>query len=86
MVTELMQTDLSQLLATLTLEFDQIRYFTYQILRALKYVHSVGVLHRDLKPSNILINSNCDLKVCDFGFARAHGEIMTVPLILLRKT
>ena len=33
-------------------------------------MHSANVLHRDLKPSNILLNSNCDLKVCDFGLAR----------------
>ena len=32
--------------------------------RGLKYVHSAGVVHRDLKPSNILVNENCDLKVC----------------------
>jgi len=30
-------------------------------------------LHRDLKPRNLLVNSNCDLKICDFGLARAHG-------------
>lgn len=41
-----------------------------QILRALKYIHSANVLHRDLKPSNLLLNSNCDLKICDFGLAR----------------
>ena len=47
----------------------------YQILRALKYIHSAHVLHRDLKPSNLLLNGNCDLKVCDFGLARvAHPE------------
>ena len=41
-----------------------------QALRGLKYVHSAGVLHRDLKPSNLLLNSACDLKICDFGLAR----------------
>lgn len=51
------------------------RYFLYQILRGLKYIHSAHVLHRDLKPSNLLLNGNCDLKVCDFGLARvAHPE------------
>ena len=43
----------------------------YQILRGLKYMHSAGIYHRDLKPRNLLVNSNCDLKICDFGLARA---------------
>eukprot|EP00952_Eustigmatos_sp_NYUAD-ZCMA_P004511 19866-Eustigmatos_ZCMA.PRE.1 len=34
------------------------------MLCAVKYIHSAKVIHRDLKPSNILLNSNCDLKVC----------------------
>ena len=42
----------------------------YQILRGLKYIHSANVLHRDLKPSNLLLNTTCDLKICDFGLAR----------------
>lgn len=45
--------------------------------RGLKYVHSAGVVHRDLKPSNILINENCDLKICDFGLARIQDPQMT---------
>jgi mitogen-activated protein kinase 1/3 len=40
------------------------------VLRGLKYIHSARVLHRDLKPSNLLVNANCDLKICDFGLAR----------------
>ena len=36
----------------------------------MKYIHSANVLHRDLKPSNLLLNANCDLKICDFGLAR----------------
>jgi len=48
-----------------------INILVYQTLRGLKYIHSAGVLHRDLKPSNLLVNANCDLKICDFGLARA---------------
>lgn len=70
-VSELMETDLYRIIySKQTLSIDHVKYFVYQILRALKYIHSANVLHRDLKPSNLLVNSNCDLKVCDFGLAR----------------
>lgn len=36
-------------------------------------MHSVNILHRDLKPGNLLINANCDLKICDFGLARTNN-------------
>lgn len=76
-VTELQGTDLHRLLQTRPLERQFVQYFLYQILRGLKYVHSAGVIHRDLKPSNILINENCDLKICDFGLARIQDPQMT---------
>ena len=78
-VSELMDTDLHQIISSpQPLTDDHCQYFLYQILRALKYIHSAHVLHRDLKPSNLLLNGNCDLKVCDFGLARvAHPRRTT---------
>lgn len=70
LVQTLMETDLHKLLKTQKLTNEYVCYFLYQILRGLKYIHSANVLHRDLKPSNLLLNSNCDLKICDFGLAR----------------
>jgi len=47
------------------------KYIIYQILKGLKYLHSGDLIHRDLKPSNLLINSECKVKVADFGLARS---------------
>merc|ERR1712065_1633 len=47
------------------------QYILYQMLKALKYMHTAEVLHRDLKPSNLLLNSECLCKVADFGLARS---------------
>jgi len=68
---ELMETDMHRVIRTQELSDDHCQYFIYQTLRALKAMHSANVLHRDLKPSNLLLNANCDLKVCDFGLARS---------------
>ncbi|XP_059660646.1 mitogen-activated protein kinase 3-like [Cornus florida] len=73
--TELMDTDLHQIIRSKqSLSEEHCQYFLYQILRGLKYVHSANVIHRDLKPSNLLVNANCDLKICDFGLARPNSE------------
>lgn len=70
-IQELMETDLHRVVRTQKLSDDHAQYFIYQILRALKIMHSADVIHRDLKPSNLLLNANCDLKICDFGLARS---------------
>merc|ERR1719498_1739012 len=70
-VCDLMETDLHRVIySKQVLNEEHHQYFSYQILRGLLYMHSTNVLHRDLKPSNILMNKNCDLKICDFGLAR----------------
>ena len=69
-VQSLMDFDLFKLLNKQHLTTDHIRYFVYQIFRGLKYIHSANILHRDLKPSNLLVNQNCDLKICDFSMSR----------------
>ncbi len=48
--------------------------FIYQTLCGLKYIHSADVLHRDLKPGNLLVNADCELKICDFGLARGFNQ------------
>lgn len=73
-VTDLMETDLHKVIySKQVLNDEHHQYFSYQILRGLLYLHSANVVHRDLKPSNILVNKNCDLKICDFGLARGYG-------------
>lgn len=73
-VTDLMETDLHKVIySKQVLNDEHHQYFSYQILRGLLYLHSANVVHRDLKPSNILVNKNCDLKICDFGLARGFG-------------
>lgn len=53
------------------LDRDNVRFFIYQLLKAVDYFHSQNVMHRDIKPENLLISSKTnELKVCDFGFAR----------------
>lgn len=74
-VTELMDTDLNKLLRSKhPLLEAQCKYFGYQLLRALLYIHSVNIIHRDIKPANVLVNENCDVKLCTFGGGVGSGE------------
>ena len=49
----------------------EVKLYTYQMLRALNYLHSLGICHRDIKPQNLLISPDTmELKLCDFGSAK----------------
>jgi mitogen-activated protein kinase 15 len=71
---EFMEADLHNVVAEGILKDVHIRFIIYQLAKALKYLHSARLIHRDLKPSNVLVNSNCTIKLCDFGLVRSLNQ------------
>ena len=70
---EYIESDLADLIALgpeSGLTKDHLTLIIYNLLCAVKFMHSANVLHRDIKPGNILVNSRCDVKICDFGISR----------------
>lgn len=57
----------------------------YNLLCAVKYLHSANVLHRDLKPANILVNEDCSVKICDFGLARSIAGVESASFLVSKK-
>jgi len=72
LVTDYIDHDLNKIFNQKSSDLSENRAITliYNILLSLKFIHTAGVVHRDLKPANILVNSQCQVKLCDFGLAR----------------
>ncbi|CUM56201.1 uncharacterized protein AC631_03641 [Debaryomyces fabryi] len=54
-----------------TIPYPHMKTYTFQLARAMLYLHGFGISHRDIKPSNILVDpATVTLKICDFGSAK----------------
>ncbi|KAJ2849713.1 cyclin-dependent kinase 5 [Coemansia brasiliensis] len=75
LVFEFMDSDLKKFVDACGGDLDAltVKHLLYQLLCGIAYCHRNRVLHRDLKPQNLLINKRGDLKLGDFGLARAFG-------------
>jgi len=91
LVMELMESDLDILMKTKNFAFTEQNMIKviYNTILALAFLHEANVIHRDIKASNILIDSEYNIKICDFGLARTlhsfSNDSQTYNSILIRE-
>lgn len=78
LVMEYVQSDLGKIMRhSDQVEFDEehVKCLLYNLLCAINYLHSADVMHRDIKPANILVDGDCQVRLCDFGLARTRADL-----------
>jgi serine/threonine protein kinase len=73
-VMECMQTDMKKIFNSVPrveLSEQHIITIIYNFLCSLNFIHTAGIIHRDIKPGNLLVDSDCKVKICDFGLSRS---------------
>ena len=72
---EYLEADLDQLLKTqMDFSVKHLTMLVYNMLCSVQFLHEANVIHRDLKSANILVSSDCNAKICDFGLSRSVPE------------
>lgn len=55
----------------------------YQVMQGVDFLHTNRIVHRDLKPQNILVSSNGNVKIADFGLARIYEQMNTLTTVVV---
>lgn len=67
--------------STKSIEFNEDHVLTilYNTLCAINFLHTANIMHRDIKPANILVDIDCQVKLCDFGLSRTVPDELLIP-------
>ena len=69
LVMDFVPIDIKKLMTVNSTDYEQNISLAYNMLCAINFIHSTGIIHRDIKPANILVDKNSHVRICDFGLS-----------------